>query len=112
MKNVVVLIGGKGTSGKSTFISYIQGILGAVKCREFSTIDPVKEIVRRMYEQEQRAIFKAMGLDYPMAYLSTKRPAPCEMGMAWISPGCTRDNQGDFPETTLVYAILDICLPI
>lgn len=76
MKNVVVLIGGKGTSGKSTFISYVQGILGAVKCQEFSTIDPVKEIVRRMYEQEQRAIFKAMGLDYPMAYLSTKRPAP------------------------------------
>ena len=76
MKNVVILIGGKGTSGKSTFISYVQGILGADKCQEFSTIDPAKEIVRRMYEQEQHAIFKAMGLDNPMAALKIEHPAP------------------------------------
>lgn len=62
MKNVAVLIGGKGTSGKSTFISYVQEILGADKCREFSTIDPVKEIVEFMRSLEEAAIMASLGL--------------------------------------------------
>lgn len=62
MKNVVILIGGKGTSGKSTFISYVQEILGADKCREFSTIAPVKELVEFMRSQEEAAIMASLGL--------------------------------------------------
>lgn len=62
MRNVVILIGGKGTSGKSTFISYVQEILGADKCREFSTIDPVKEIVEFMRSLEEAALMASLGL--------------------------------------------------
>ena len=64
---LVVLIGGTATSGKSTFISYVQEIVGANICKEFSTIDPVKEIVRRMFELEQSAIYRSLGLNNPVA---------------------------------------------
>ena len=73
MKNVVVLIGGKGTSGKSTFISYVQGILGANKCQEFSTIDPVKEIVEFMRSLEEAAIMASLGLSQYQYHLD---PSP------------------------------------
>jgi hypothetical protein len=73
MKNVVVLIGGKGTSGKSTFISYVQEILGANKCQEFSTIDPVKEIVEFMRSLEEAAIMASLGLSQYQYHLD---PSP------------------------------------
>lgn len=73
MKNLVVLIGGKGTSGKSTFISYVQGILGANKCQEFSTIDPVKEIVEFMRSLEEAAIMASLGLSQYQYHLD---PSP------------------------------------
>lgn len=63
MRNVVILIGGKGTSGKSTFISYVQEILGADKCREFSTIDPAKMVVRFMAALENDALTAGTGID-------------------------------------------------
>lgn len=57
--NLVVLIGGKGTSGKSTFISYMREIWGD-KCGEFSTIDPVKELVKKIAEMEFYEIIHSM----------------------------------------------------
>ena len=63
MNPLVILIGGKGTSGKSTFISYVQQEAGADKCKEFSTIDPVKEVVRGMFAQEEAALIKSLNIN-------------------------------------------------
>lgn len=63
MKNIVVVIGGKGTSGKSTYISYVKEILGGDKCQEFSTIDPAKEIVLKMHEMEHAALLDSLNIE-------------------------------------------------